>query len=319
MKPSLNRLKRFVEYRLLEALGCPERKFSLKKTGLGIHNQVFYLDIDKMIPLVLKGIKKRQRFSELLKCSEHLMGKGINVPEILHAQEDGRLFKRLGLHIICEKRIMGNTLQAGNYSNKIIAEVSRVLSHMHSFKRVTWGKIDEAKSDGLFEYLHSKINKKLQNWGETDTFFPKKQSEDIFRWIKPWKRNIEEIKTFSLSHCDANPGNFILSNDNQIYLLDTGNIRYLPRAIDYYTLQVQLCEDNRDKIRIFEDTYFEIMNSDDIKEFKKSHLFFKVYVLVNFACMLAERIKRDNTGDPFHKQLPEYLTKAKKVIFEIIS
>jgi len=318
MKPTRARLKQFVEKRLLEVLDCPQREFYFEKTGLGIHNQVYFLDIEGIPPLVLKGIKKRGRFSELIRCAEHLAEKGVNVPKIIYAHEDRSLFKRIGLHIICEERIIGKTLHEKKKSDESIAHIARFLSFMHSHKRGIWGKIDEGRNDSLYGYLRSKINVRLKKWEKFDAFFPNNLRENTIKWIKQWEMEIEKIKAFSLSHCDANPGNIIFKNDNQIFLLDTGHVGYLPPAIDFYTLQIQLCEDNEEKIKVFENAWFEGMSHEDIEDFKASQKFFKVYVLVNFGSMLAERIKNSFPEDPFREQLPGYLTKTKTMIAEII-
>jgi Ser/Thr protein kinase RdoA (MazF antagonist) len=314
MKPTRDRLRQFVKKRLLQVLDHPQSEFFIEKTNLGIHNQVYYLDIEGMPPLVLKGIKKRGRFSELIRCAEHLAEKGINVPKIIYAHEDRKLFKRIGLHIICEERIIGETLHEKKKSDELIAHIARFLSRMHSHKRGMWGKIDEGRNDSLYGYLFSKINVRLKKWEKFDALFSIKLKENIINRLKPRETEIDNIKTFSLSHCDLNPGNIIVKNDNQIFLLDTGHAGYLPPAIDFYTLQVQLCEDNEEKIKVFENAWFEGMAREDIEDFKASEEFFKVYVLVNFGSMLAERIKRGFPKDPFHEQLPGYLNKVKKMI-----
>ena len=304
----------FVAKKLLKALGCPGAHFSLRQTNLGIHNHVFFLDIDGMAPLVLKGIKKHNRFKELLHSSEYLAKNGVTVPKVVYATSEGLGFlKRTRLNIICEERITGKTLQENKISDETAAKASKFLFSMHNIKRSLWGKIEEGKDIGLYEYLCKKIEEKIRKWQKLDPLFPEDVDKKVFSWINLWQTEIENLQSFSLSHCDVNPGNIILNNENQMYLLDTGHIRYLPPAIDFYTLQLQLCKDKHTE-DVFECAYFEKMSGPEIADFKTLRMFFKMYVLVGFASMLAERIKHCLPGDPFYDQLPGYLIKVKKMV-----
>jgi Ser/Thr protein kinase RdoA (MazF antagonist) len=312
------RLEQYIEKRLLDALGCPECKFSLKETSLGIHNHVFYLDIQGRDPLVLKGVNSRGRFKTIVSCSAYLAEKGISVPKVLYAEKDKKLFEGPGLHIICEERITGDTLQERKGSARLIADAARFLARLHSVTRSTWGKIDEEKTGCLHEYLFGKLEGKIKQWQKHDPSFPTELKADVSEWIEPWKKDIEQITTFSLCHGDPNPGNIILSTAGQLFLLDIGHIRYLPCAIDFYTLQLNLCEDNEGKLKIFEDAYCEGMDDHDLSVFKTSQPFFKVYVLIQFASMLAERLTTAAPEEPYHEEYVKYLKKAKQMISGIV-
>jgi len=312
------RLEQYIEKRLLEALACPGSRFSLKETSLGIHNHVFYLDIEGRDPLVLKGVNSRKRFKRTVSWSAYLAEKGIRVPKVLHAEEDKKMFGGPGLHIICEERIVGDTLQDRKGSEKLIADAARFLARLHSVTRSTWGKIEGEKTGGLQEYLFGKLKGRLKQWQKHDPSFPAELKADVNKWLEPWKNDIEKITTFSLCHVDPNPGNIILDTEGQMFFLDTGHVRYLPRAIDFYTLQLNLCEDNEGKLKIFEDAYCEGMDDHDLSVFKTSQPFFKVYVLIQFASMLAERLTTAVPEEPYHEEYVKYLKKAKQMISGIV-
>ncbi len=311
-------LERYINAKLLTALDCTGSSFALRQTNLGINSRVFYLDIAGRPPLVVKAIRKRDRFKTLLDCSAYLAKKGITVPGIVYSREDGRLFKRIGMHIICEERVMGDTLYDHKDSPGLIADAARLFARMHTITRNTWGKIHENKTDGLYAYLLKKLQHNLEQWQRHDASFSGDLQTNITLWVQPWEQEVNRIARFSLSHGDPNPGNIILNAEGKLFLLDIGHIRYLPRAVDFYTLQLNLCEDSEEKHKIFEDAYCEGMTAEDHKALEETKPLFRVYVLTNFAAMLARRLAATAPEQPYHEDYVAFLEKAKVVIAEII-
>jgi len=311
-------IKQFVKTRLLPGLGCSGAAFQLQETILGIHSRVFFLDIENGTSLVLKIVNTRQRFLNALMCSEYLQGHGINIPEVLFSHEDRRLVKITPMHVICEQRITGETLYESASSHETISEAAIFLSGLHSITRGSWGKISVPSGTSLFDYLKKKAEGKICTWKQADGRFIGPREKEISKWLGSWEKPLEQIALFSLSHCDANPGNIMVGTDRKLYFLDTGHLRFMPPAIDYYTLLVQLCEDDGELIKVFGQAYFKQLTLEEITAFKETEQFFKFYVLLNFCSMLAARIRAGNPSDPFLKQLPGYLRKAEDMISEII-
>jgi len=312
------RLDRFVEKKLLSELGCRGKRFSLSPTPLGVHNYVFYLDIDTTHALVLKGIPKKKRFERIQACSAYLLERGINVPKILWAEEDSRVVKVLPLHIVCEERLRGRTLQEQNVTDEHVVAVARFFSALHGNTRHGWGKIHEEKQKGLSEFLFNKTAERMKTWKKHDPQFSHRAGEELFGWMRTWEPEIDRISIFSLSHCDPNPGNILLTGQDRIFLLDTGHIRYLPRGVDFYTLEVHLCADNQERIGIFEEAYCEGMDQGARSEFNRTKHFFKVFVVVNFAATLAVRLSRSLPGAPFYDECSRYLQTAKQILSQAV-
>lgn len=312
------KMEQYVRETLLHELGYAHKTFSLEATDLGIHNHVFFLDIEGAPPLVVKWITKKERFQTLLNCTRHLLQHRVRVPGILYAREDRRFLQRPGMHIICEERITGHTVYETNAPAQLIPEIARVFSHLHSIKRNTWGKISSGDTKGLYEYLFDKTNRKLKQWEQQDCLFAGPVAKQITDRMRSGMRCIHDISSFSLSHGDPNPGNIIVSADNHLYLLDTGHLRYLPRAIDYYSLVVHFCQDNQELLQHFENNYFAPVPSGDREEFNASRLFFKLYVLVDFGKNLAGRLTTADQNHPYYKEFVTNLGKIKLAIHEVL-
>jgi len=312
------RIEQFIKQKLLIELGFPQKNFSLEATNLGIHNHVFFLDVEGEPQLVVKGIAKKELFKNLIHCANHLVQHNIRIPKILYAYEDRGFFKRKRLHIICEERINGKTAFELASPRMLLPEIARFFSHMHSVKRNVWGKINQGKGAGLYEYLMNKTIKNLQQLQRHDQTFASSLSPSIASWMKSKKALIQQISSFSLSHGDPNPGNVMISSDGQVYLLDVGHIRYLPRAIDYYTLMIHFCQDNQDHVALLEANYFTDMPSEEREEFTASHLFFKMYVLVNFGETLGQRLSALNHAHSYYEEFVTNFKKIKSIITEVL-
>ncbi len=312
------RLEQFVGKTLLEELGCPGRRFTLQETGLGIHNLVCYLDIDGYKSLVMKCVRKRDRFKTLLACSEHLRAQGIPIPATIYVREDPRLLGRLGFHLICEERIAGKTLFELGRPDELVTEAARLFGRLHSVKRREWGKIASGKNGGLYAYLKNKIQEKLTEWKRCDREFPADFSEAVSAFCERYAQEVDTLASFSLCHCDPNPGNIIADSTGKLFLLDTDNIRYLPRAIDYFMLKFNLCEDDESKMKLFEDAYREHLSGEDDRAFTVARPFFKVYVFITFAAMLAGRLAVAQQGDPYMDDYVRFLKRAKEQLVQCL-
>jgi len=289
-KPAFQKaLEQHVARCVLPKLGCPRAAFSLAATPLGVNSDVFFLDIEGRAPLVLKAIRQADRFRAVLRCSALLAGHDIRIPGIVYARRAPRLLSRLGRHVICEERIMGPTLAERKGSETLLAGAARLFARLHRIQRNSWGPPDQCRTHGLYRFLRSKLLERLRQWRSHDPGLDASLAERVAAWIRPWEQQIEEISTFSLCHGDPNPGNLILGPQHELYLLDTGHMRYLPAALDFFALQLNLCEDDVCTAAAFEAAYSESVPAQEAPTFAATRAFFKTCVLVSFGSMLAER------------------------------
>jgi Ser/Thr protein kinase RdoA (MazF antagonist) len=314
----MQRMQRFVAGMLREQLGYRQKKFTLEATDLGIHNYVFFLTFEGGPPLVIKAIASKKRFGALMQCTEHLAQKDVRVPQILYAHEDRGMLPWARMHVICEERIMGKTMFEMQPTGVPVLEIAQFFFRMHSNKREAWGKITEPHRDGLYEYFKAKAREKLKQWQQHDPACDSLFVRNCLRWMKKQQTIIQNISSFSLSHCDPNPGNIMYSQEDEIVLLDVGHLRYFPRALDYYQLLIHFCQDHEELIKRFEGHYFAGASKEEKNEFDESHLFFKLSVLIDFGQNLAGRLTAIDRDHPWHEEFVTNLEKIRRAIDEII-
>jgi len=312
------RMERFVRDTLREKLGWPERRFSLEATELGVHNHVFFLDIEGAPPIVVKGVTKQQRFRTLVAAADHLLHHGIPVPRILYAHEDRSMFGWPRLHVICEERITGATIFEKDFPVDLIPAIASLFSRLHSIRRDTWGKLAERNTSGLYGSLLAKSRCRLKEWGQFDRSVSGHMTERCIARLKEGETAVAGISSFSLSHGDPNPGNIMAREDGNLYLLDVGHLRYLPRQIDYYQLVVHFCRDSAELLRLFDAQYFAGMAAGELDDFAASRQFFKLYVLIDFGHNLARRRAAIDPGHPWHREFTDNGKKIRLAIEEIL-
>jgi Ser/Thr protein kinase RdoA (MazF antagonist) len=312
------RMECFVRNTLRGKLGWPERRFSLEATELGVHNHVFFLDIEGAPPLVVKGVTKKQRFKSLVTAADHLLRQSIPVPRVLYACEDPSMLSWPRLHILCEERITGATIFEKGSPADLIPAIAALYVRLHSTRRNAWGALAERNSGGLYEYLLAKSRSRLKEWGQLDRAVSTRMAERCIARLEQGKTAVSGISSFSLSHGDPNPGNIMVREDGSLYLLDVGHIRYLPRQIDYYQLVAHFCRDNAELQRLFGEKYFAGMAAGEQEEFATTQQFFKLYVLIDFGRNLARRRAAIDSGHPWHRECTDNGEKIRRAIEEIL-
>ncbi len=315
-----DRLTPYVEHRLLERLGLAGRPFALEPAHAGIHSRVFFLAIQNGPQLVLKIISKRRRFHSVAASARHLAQNGVAVPAIVSADEDNRFFSRRGMHVLCEERICGETLQHSPRPPELLAELAGLFARMHGHTRAAWGDIDKGSRSGLFGYLYKKSAGRVRDWSAADAGATPALQNRLLGLLAAGEPAVNRIAAFSLCHCDPNPNNIIVrASDRKLFLLDAGTLRYLPRAIDYFMLQAYFCFRNREEYApVFEKAYMSHLSGPELQEFSDSQNFFRLYVCVLFMHDLTTRFAALAKESPYRNEFAELIPQAKKALMELL-
>lgn len=319
MKTLQDRLSAYVDKRLIGRLGLARRPFVLEPAHAGMHSRVFFLTLENERPLVLKVIAKRQRFRSIVACSRHLACRGIAVPEILWADEDSRFLNRRGMHVVCEERICGETLQHSSRPPDLLAGLAGLFAGMHGHTRAAWGGIDKGSRSGLFSYLYKKCAVRVRDWSAADAGATPALQNRLLGLLAQGEPAVNRIAAFSLCHCDPNPNNIIVrASDRKLFFLDAGTIRYLPRAIDYFMLQAYFCFRDREYAPLLERAYMSCLSATELQEFADSQNFFRLYVAVLFMHDLTTRFAALGTDSPYHDEFAGLIPQAKKALMELL-
>lgn len=312
MDRATRRVQCYVTGRLLPALECPGQSFSLQAHGVGIHSRVWFLDIPGQPGLVLKGVASRDRFEAMLQGSACLHQHAMPVPRVVHAARRRLFCGGPGMHLVCEERIAGQTLFELGRPVAAIRAAGRLFARLHAVTAAQWGPPGQGRTTGLADYLLARTRVRLDRWRSRDRALPRARIRHIMEFMRAGRAAVDAIAVFSLCHGDANPGNIIVDRAGQVWLLDTGNVRFLPRFLDYYTLALNLCEDDPARQDALRDAYCGALDARAQTDFAAGQGFFRVCVLAQFGATLAQRHgapARSGGGDFTH-----YLQLARNLI-----
>lgn len=313
-----DRLSAYIKKRLLPQLGCAAGPFTLERCHAGMHSEVYFLTIPSREPLVLKIFSKRPRFRSTVAGLHHLAERGIPVPKIIALDEDNRLFNRRGMHVLCQERIMGDSLEHTARSPELLTRVAQLYAGMHATVRSSWGDIGRGSTARVYPYLQKKMLQRLDGWSRAEKLAPALRQK-ITASFAAGESAVDRISSFSLSHTDPNRNNLIVrASDGQLFLLDTGSLRYLPRAIDYFMLQAYLCFNNQDHGALFEKAYFETMPRQEIAKFQVTQQFFQLYVAVLFLHDLTTRFAALDRKSPYFDEFAGLIPLAKNALLELL-
>ncbi len=313
-----DRISNYVQKRLLARLGLPAAPFALERCQAGVHGEIYFLTVQGRAPMVLKLYEKRSRLRTAAANVRLLAGFGIAVPPVIDVDEGGWLFGRRGMHVLCQERIAGESLERLPRTPEIITAVAQLFSAMHALRRPAWGDLSRGRTAGLHAHLQKKMLVRLDGWSACDEI-PAALRKKILDAAAAGGPAMARIGDFSLSHTDPNRNNIIMrGSDRKLFLLDTGSLRYLPRAIDYYMLQAYFCLDSPEHAALFEEVYFRGVSEEEVEAFRRSQHYCRLYVIVLFVHDLTTRFAALDPCSPYHGEFARLIPRAKQALFELL-
>lgn len=268
---------------LLPQLSLDHSSYHVELTDKGQRNIITHLSIEGFKPLVIKGTKKKHKAEHMWGGTQHLRSHGIKAPEIIYMDLSRKTFRKFGYYFIYEEQIDGKICEELGDVMDSLHLVTELFARMHAIGRTRWGRLNGGSRFGFWRYLKGNIKKKLWRLTANNKLFTSEQCNLYWQWFTSLKDTIKSYKGFSLSHCDPHMHNILISDANEVYLLDNESLRYLPSSIDFYKLQYHFCQDNAEKINRWQQAYFSHLSEDKVEEFNRSKDFFNCYVLLGFA------------------------------------
>lgn len=308
----------YVKDYLLPQLSRDHASYHFELTERGQRSTIIYLTVEDFKPLVLKGTKKKRKAEHMWEGTHYLLSHGIKVPEIIRLDLSRKTLKRFGCYFVCEEKIEGRVYEELDNSIDSLPLVADAFSRLHHIKRSGWGRIDNSKRYRFWSYLKRNIQEKLQRLRAYQDLFPSKRCEFYWHWFKTHKDTISRYKTFSLSHCDPHMHNVLISNDNEVYLLDNDALRYLPLSIDFYKLQYNFCQDDVKKTTRWQQAYLSYLSKVEVEEFNESKDFFHCYILLDFAQRGAYNLTHPEDTTEYYHTCPLSLKKTQDLMDKII-
>lgn len=314
----LNKLETYIENKVLPKMDLAGRSFSLQPTELGNRNIILFLNVDNSKVKVFKGFRKKSRIKNNLVANRFLARCNINVSKTLFSDLSQKTYRRFGYYFSCEEKIDGKNLAEINNITEVIPSVARFYAQMHSIRSSRWGKLTSGRKYGFGHYIMDKVTKRLDTLRGSSNQFDAKNTKTYMRWFEKMQDSIKTIKYFSLCHSDVNKKNILLSNSNQVFIIDNEAIKYLPFPIEFYRLKFTLCDESTESQGIFEESYFESCPPTRREEFNRCRNFYRAYVVLELACYFTRKVNEHNAAEDLRNYYESNCKKALSALEELL-
>ncbi len=307
----IHKLEHYIYSTILPAVHKPGASFTLQPTDLGNRNVIFFFTIENLPPLILKGYRKKSRFKKALRGSRLLAQHGINVPHLYFSDSAQTCFREFGCYLVCEEKIAGKSLAEFEDIKEFVPSVARCYAQLHRAREPHWKSLF---SVSLLRYRSSVMSDMEERLDYLDRWNPQRFSSKTMGSCRTWfykrKASLNSLQGFSLCHGDVNRKNIIISESGDIFLIDPEAVKFAPFLLEFYRLELNLCEDRLDVIELFDTIYCKHADKKALEELKQCGEFFKAYVLLECACYFTKKRRQVKADEPLQNY---YIRQGEKV------
>lgn len=312
------RLEEYIAKKVLPKLQMEGRPFKIRPTELGNRNIIYFLHIDNFQDTVFKGFAKKNRLKNNLIANRFLARCNIKVPRTIFSDLSQSTYKKFGRFFACEEKAAGKPFSESNEIVKSIPFIAGFYAEMHGIRSSRWGKLTSGKKYGFTSYVMTKVTKRINVLKKSDTSLKAQNFNEFIKWFESAKGSLKKIKYFSLCHGDVNKKNILLSDSNQVCIVDNEAIKYLPFPMEFYRLKYVLGGDSVESQTLFEESYFESCSPERRREFESCNLFYNAYVLLELALYHNKKFKhhkaQEHLKDYFETNRDKALTEIKDLV-----
>jgi thiamine kinase-like enzyme len=271
------RFKNYVVKRLakLEKFDLQDCKLSVPLSG--VKSFVRLLELPNGQGLIIRAFPRanRKQAYKLYLADDLLEKHDVPAPRLV---DYSYKFANGKFTFIAEQYIEGKIIGESEINEALIQNLAKLLRTLHGIKSNKWGDIANTKPRRYSNAQLKKVKNRLSgirrhSLSPIDSKILKK----VKNWFAEWKTEIESIEIFDLIHDKLNPGNFMVTNDNKVFLLDFATLQYGYKAKDLAQLYAEVLVDSQEYRKIFEAYYFEGMSATEKQTFQRLYPFYHAY------------------------------------------
>jgi len=314
------KLTKYIQTRILPALGAQGRNFTLELISPGSRNIIWLLTVEDGGKYVLKAISKRFRIKNIIWAHACLERRGIPAPRLFFADRSWKTAGSMGYYFSCEEHIDGTPLDGlGDGRRNHIAQAATLFARMHAVRSFCWGKIKSFQVLGFRDYLMRKTTERAQAIAASGCTLGSTPAENLVPWFERKKSVIRPFARFSLCHGDVNMKNILLCPDGRIRLIDTEAFKFLPFQIEYFRLAYGLCGFDAMLQQQFKEAYLAAASRKKRRDLARRGCLYHAYVLLEIAWHFNKKLKQKELPDSVRTACTDSRTSALERLAAILS
>ncbi len=215
---------------------------------------------------------------------------GVNYPRIIDFIDD---LPKYGAIILVEEHIKGTMISDMEYSKELSDKIAVQLANLHSIKSDQFGKLDKLKDKGFFGSIIRRISHRMREIRVNDIIKDKRLFSHIMNWFRLWDEKFKPINIYNLTHDKLNKSNILLTDDGRIHLIDFATLQYAYLGKDLVKIHHSLCENDDNKIKAFNETYFgHLSEKEEEKKFELLKPFFHSWYHISTCAAYSKRFAK---------------------------
>lgn len=284
-------IEEYVAQNLLPARGLAGAPFEVDIPRRGVRTVLYDLQIGDTERLALRCLETRGLLRRNLRASQLLHSRDIRVPEVVFVDDARSTKRRLGFYVLGERWIGGGHVDEQPDPASALESAAGELGRLHGIRRGRWGGLVFGRVSRFSRRLCGRSYQRLTQLSTYDPDFTKREAEQARDWLAKWSPVLDQYRPYNLIHGRLNPGNILVSEAGQAYLLDLGTLRYGLGMTELTRALHRLCT-NPEEQKLFERAYFTAAPPDIEGWYRESRSFFEAEFHLSEACFASRQYAR---------------------------
>jgi len=218
---ALTVVRSYIEKKVLPDFGATG-SFNLDAPPFGKKSLVYYFNLPKFPPMVLRADPLRHKMARRIVGHEILFRLGLPAPEVIYRDLGFRTRIRWGHYFMAERRLEGVPFWEHSNPKRMITRLGEIFARIHGYTAKDTGYRGSIR-------LHRRSNpiqfrKKAKEWLTRYQGADCPNAEQVRAWLDLWPKEAW-MMTPRLCMGDIAPSN-ILIHDDKIHLVDLSSVKF---------------------------------------------------------------------------------------------
>lgn len=254
---ALATIQGYVEEKVLPSFGATG-SFNLDAPSFGKKSLVYYFNLPKFPPMVLRADPLRHKMARRIVGHEILFRLGLPAPEVMYRDLRFRTRIRWGHYFMAELRLEGVPFWEYSNPKRMITRLGEVFASLHGYTAKDTGYRGSIR-------LHRRSNpiqfrKKVKEWLTRYLAADCPDAEQVRAWLDHWPKDAW-MMTPRLCMGDIAPSNILIYGE-EIYLVDLSSVKFSSALFEIVRIRNKVLRDREELWEPFFKGYIKVAKPD---------------------------------------------------------
>ncbi|MCK4793683.1 MAG: phosphotransferase [Desulfobacteraceae bacterium] len=243
---ALTVVRSYIEKKVLPDFGATG-SFNLDAPAFGKKSLVYYFNLPKFPPMVLRADPLRHKMARRIVGHEILFRLGLPAPEVMYRDLRFRTRIHWGHYFMAERRLEGVPFWEHSNPKRMITRLGEIFASLHGYTAKDTGYRGSIR-------LHRRSNpiqfrKKAKEWLARYRAADCPDAEQVRAWLDHWPKDAWKM-TPRLCMGDIAPSN-ILIHGEKIHLVDLSSVKFSSALLETVRIRNKVLHDQEELWELF--------------------------------------------------------------------